>query len=158
MSEYRDHAKRRDSNNPERSPLTICEGPRERSHQAIGHWTWYKVEGEPGHVTRFVSAYAPTGGKSSGPKSNYKQQVRYIQQRGLRTNPIKMFWDDLCQALRQWRERGDRIILMMDANNNVFNGRLKKKLKEANIEMKEAVHSCCSQARSENAQKRLRPD
>ena len=52
-----------------------------------------------------------------------------------------MFWDDLCKALSQWRERGDRIILMMDANNNVFNGRLTKKLKAANIEMKEAVHT-----------------
>ena len=41
-----------------------------------------------------------------------------------------MFEDDLVTVMEQWRARGDRIILMMDANNNVFNGRLSKKLKE----------------------------
>ena len=82
-----------------RGPLLQFVKDQGNDHTKLGRWTWYKVEGEPGHVTRFVSAYAPTGEKSSGPKSNYKQQVRYIQQRGLRTNLIKMFWDNLCKAL-----------------------------------------------------------
>ena len=50
-----------------------------------------------------------------------------------------MFEDDLVTVLEQWRVRGDRIILMMDANNNVFNGRLTKLLKDK-LEMCEAVH------------------
>ena len=50
-----------------------------------------------------------------------------------------MFEDDLVTALEQWRTRGDRIILMMDANNNVFNSRLTKLLKDK-LEMCEAVH------------------
>ena len=106
----------------------------------LGRWSWYKVEGEPGHITRFVSAYAPTGSDgNSGPKSNYKQQYRYIQEKGLRTDPITMFWDDLCEALQQWRERGDRIVLMMDSNNCVHGGKFTKRLKD--LGMKEAVHT-----------------
>ena len=52
-----------------------------------------------------------------------------------------MFCDDLCDTLELWRSQGDRIILMMDANDNVFKGKLSKRLAEQPIEMKEAVHS-----------------
>ena len=77
-----------------------------------------------------MSVYAPTGSnRSSGPKSNYKQQHRYIQEKGLRTDPITMFWDDLCKALRQWRECGDMIVLMMDSNNYVHSSKHTKRLK-----------------------------
>ena len=52
-----------------------------------------------------------------------------------------MFRDDLCAVLRQWRGLGDRIILMMDANDKVLDGTLSKMLAEEDIEMREAVHS-----------------
>ena len=51
-----------------------------------------------------------------------------------------MFCDDLCEVLKTWRSKGDRIILMMDTNENVFNGKLSKRLADDLIEMKEAVH------------------
>ena len=51
-----------------------------------------------------------------------------------------MFCDDLCEVLKTWRSKGDRIILMMDANDNVFSGKLSKRLAEEPIDMKEAVH------------------
>ena len=51
-----------------------------------------------------------------------------------------MFCDNLCDVLKTWRSMGDRIILMMDANDNVFNGKLSKQLADNLIEMKEAVH------------------
>ena len=52
-----------------------------------------------------------------------------------------MFRDDLCAALRQWRAIGDRIILLMDANDKVFDGLLSKELMADGIELREAVHS-----------------
>ena len=90
--------------------------------------------------TRLITAYAPVGGKNSGDKSYYKQHLRYIYLKSLRTNPFQMFCDDLCDVLQLWRSQGDRIILMMDANSNVYNGKLSKRLAQEPIGMREAVH------------------
>ena len=71
-----------------RGPLTQFVKDQGNDHRKLGRWSWYKVEGEAGHITRFVSAYAPVGSRGgSGPKSNYKQQEQYIQEQGLRTTP-----------------------------------------------------------------------
>ena len=52
-----------------------------------------------------------------------------------------MFRDDLCAVLKQWRSLGDRIVLMMDANDNVLNGHIAHALADERIELKEAVHA-----------------
>lgn len=52
-----------------------------------------------------------------------------------------MFRDDLCTVLRQWRDRGDRIILLMEANNKVFDGLMNKEMVADDIKLQEAVHS-----------------
>ena len=41
-------------------------------YTGLGRWSWFKLEGEPGHCTRVVTAYAPTGSKSSGTLTYYK--------------------------------------------------------------------------------------
>ena len=120
-------------------------------HTGLGRWSWYTMEGEHGVRTRIISAYAPVGGKDSGPESYWKQHLRYIQNKSLNATPFNMFCDDLCEVLKTWRSRGDRIILMMDANDriilmmdandNVFNGKLSKRLADELIEMKEAVEA-----------------
>ena len=92
-------------------------------------------------MTRIVTAYVPCGSRASGDSTYYKQQLRYIQHHSLRTDVKKMFRDDLCAVLRQWRALRDRIILMMDANERVLDGTLSGMLAEEGIEMKEAVHS-----------------
>ena len=66
----------------------------------LGRWSWYRIQGEPGWRTRIVTAYAPTGNKDSDFGSYYKQILRYIQKKGLRTNPKAMFREDLCRELR----------------------------------------------------------
>ena len=55
-----------------------------------------------------------------------------------------MFREDLCAILRQWRARGERVVLTMDANANVVDGVLSKMLAKDNIKLKEAVHSVTS--------------
>ena len=111
-------------------------------HTQLGRWSYYLLEGAPGHKTRVITAYAPCGSSSSGLSTNWKAQQRYIQQHGIRTrDPKQMFEDDLCAALRQWREQGDRLILMMDANENVYSGKFGQRLSEEGIDLKEAVHA-----------------
>ena len=85
-----------------------------------------------------MSAYAPTGSKASEDASYWKQSLRYIKKKGLKTNPKTMFREDLCKALKNWREAGDRIVLMIDANENVTDHILARMLAE--IGLQEVVH------------------
>ena len=113
-------------------------------HTHLGQWSWYCLEGEPGHSTRVVTAYAPCGSNASGVSTYFKQAKRCIQNTNLNTTPKKMFREDLCAVLQQWRARGERIVLMMDANANVVDGVLSKMLAKDDIQLKEAVHSVTS--------------
>ena len=107
----------------------------------LGRWSWYLLEGSPGHKTRVITAYAPCGGSQSREGTYYHHSLNYIRNKGLRTNPRDMFRDDLVEAIRQWRSQGNRIILMIDANENVLTGQLADSLAADEIDMVEAVHS-----------------
>ena len=75
-------------------------------HTHLGRRSWFRLEGEPGHSTRVVTAYAPCGSNSSGVSTYFKQAKRYTQNINLNTNPKKMFREDLYAVLQQWRKRG----------------------------------------------------
>ena len=53
---------------------------------------------------------------------------------------MKMFRYNACAVLKQWRSQGNRIILTMDANENVVNGVLSRRLAGNTIELKKVVH------------------
>ncbi len=55
-----------------------------------------------------------------GDETVYKQQERFIQTNGMRTNLKTMFRDDLLAVLRRWRAAGHQVILMIDANEHVL--------------------------------------
>ena len=121
------------------SSYVKCSGS---DHTGMGRWSYYLLEGEPGHKTRIVTAYAPCGSKSSGLSTNWMAQQRYIKNNGIQArNPNEMFWDDLCGALKGWRAQGDRLILLMDANDNVYSGNCTRRLAEEGIDLQEAVHA-----------------
>ena len=42
----------------------------------LGRWSWYKVEGEKGHKSYVITAYAPCGNATSKPRTYYKQHER----------------------------------------------------------------------------------
>ena len=69
------------------------------NHTGLGRWSCYQVEGEPGHKTYVITAYAPCGNAKVGDHTVYKQQERFIQEKGLKTNPKALFRDDLLQVL-----------------------------------------------------------
>ena len=64
--------------------------------------------------------------------------MRYIKKKGLKTNPKAMFREDLCNTLRTWRKAGDRIVLMIDANENVADHIQAGMLAELGLQ--EAIH------------------
>ena len=88
-----------------------------------------------------MTAYAPTGSAASRKETYYKQQERYIKTKGLKTNPKAMFREDLLSQLRKWRSNGDRVILMMDANEDVVDGVMCRQLSGEDLKMREVVHS-----------------
>ena len=114
-------------------------------HTGLGRWSYYLVEGSPGHRTLIVTAYAPCGrGEKSTLKNLSKvtqQHLRFIQHRGYDTDPKTMFREDLISFLMHWRKSGVRIILMMDANENVKTGELAQELRQDGLDMEEVVHA-----------------
>ena len=70
--------------------------------------------------------------------------MNYIWRKGLRTNPKTMFRDDLLGALQIWRNNGERVILMMDANEHVSDGKMCSQLRQSDIDMHPAVDSTTS--------------
>ena len=109
-------------------------------HTHLRRWSWYTLKGEPGYRTKVIAAYAPVGGSDSTFASNWKHQLRYIQNNNLSTTLFKMFGNNLCTLLKSWRRQGDRIILLMDTNDNMYKGKLSQRIADNLIELKEAVH------------------
>ena len=108
-------------------------------HTGLGRWSWYILEGAPGHKTRVITACAPCGDANSGESTVYAQHMNYIRHKGLRTDLKSIFRDDLLGALRIWRGNGERTIMMMDANEHVSDGKMCKQLRQSDIDMHPAV-------------------
>ena len=55
-----------------------------------------------------------------------QEQERYSRARGISTDPCDLFWDDLIRMrmIQSWRSAGDKVILMIDANECIYQGRL----------------------------------
>ena len=51
-----------------------------------------------------------------------------------------MFRDDLLDFIKSRRQKNKRVVLMMDANENMVTGVMSKELAQEGIDMKEAVH------------------
>jgi hypothetical protein len=63
--------------------------------------------------------------------------LRYIQIEGFEVSPRELFEQDFLWQLQVWRASGDRIILMMDANEHVLSGKLCRQLTRDGIDLRE---------------------
>ena len=96
--------------------------------RGLRRWTSVCLEGSPVHRTRIVSAYCLEKSRAKGWGRVYQQHLRYIQKHGLDTTPYTLYCDDLINQLTRWTSQGDRIILLMDANEHVLTGNLTSRL------------------------------
>ena len=110
----------------------------------LGRWSWFRV-GSPDRSTRIISAYRPTkpgNAKSSDTKAGwYKvwaQHSRYFRKRCVEGNPLQLFDRDLIHQMKEWRARGDEIILFIDANESVYDGSFSARLSSDPLLMSEA--------------------
>ena len=95
----------------------------------LGRWVSMRLVGEGDIVTRMVVCYNPCYNKT-GSKSTYQQHRRYFAQKEKDTTcPRKRFRQDLKKQLNTWREQGERLIVCMDANENIYKKALAKCLR-----------------------------
>jgi len=88
----------------------------------LGRWTSIMIEGKHGMKTRIVSAYRPCKSRS-GLETAYTQHLIYWDSMDRYEDPRNIFMQDLKQAILEWKEQGEQIILCGDFNtgdkNNV---------------------------------------
>ena len=78
-----------------------------------------------------VTAYQPCVTDPTHPISVYQQQQQVLCLQGQEDHlSVVAFQEELCAQLREWRESGDAILLMVDANEHVGTSPLQTKLWE----------------------------
>ena len=94
----------------------------------LGRWCWVLLEGKEGHKTYVLAAYQPCRSSTGDDRMTvWAQQRRYFRNRES-LHPIRAFRRDLLRLIRQWRENGDRVVLLLDANEDMDQGPLQRKL------------------------------
>ena len=72
----------------------------------------WKIYNYKGHSTRVAVAYAVGKSKPEGLSTVYQQEIRYIQENNLKTNPRRMFEVYFHAALMTWKEQGERLLVL----------------------------------------------
>jgi hypothetical protein len=86
----------------------------------MGRWSGYKFSTAINHHVNIVTVYQSV--LSEGLHSTYKQQQSKLRDMGqLHPQPRKQFLHDLKEVIMKWNEQGDRTIVLIDANDNLYN-------------------------------------
>ncbi len=90
-----------------------------KDDKGLGRWSVMTVQGD-GAWTRIVCGYNPCGNSKLNSSMTYQQHRRYFVtlQKDL-SCPRVRFRQDLVKVLKKWREEGDRLIVCMDANEDI---------------------------------------
>ena len=111
-------------------PLTssLDYGAEKMDKSGLGRWSVMTVQGE-GFKTRIVCGYNPCYNNNANSSTSYQQHRRYlINKRKDLTCPRTKFREDLIEQLSKWREEGDRLIVCLDANENIYTKSIGKEL------------------------------
>ncbi len=103
----------------------------------LGRWCWACLRGKQNQFLRVISAYWPC--KSNGPLSTYQQQMRFWSTCWMECCPRDQFLLDLKQAIRQWQDEGNFIILLANMNEDILSKDLQKFCQE--LQLVEAISS-----------------
>jgi hypothetical protein len=92
--------------------------------RGLGRWHSWIIQANPCHRTRLVVAYQVGRLRQKRPHTIYQQHIRYMQIKGISGTPRELFSSDFVNAILQWIEQGDRIVLFVDANEHILTGKL----------------------------------
>ena len=109
--------------------------------RGLGRWSWMTL-GSSSHRTRVLSVYCVGKRIVDGLGRVCQQHLRHIQTLSLRTLSYQLFKQDLVSQLREWARQGDRLIIMMDANEHILDDELGKLLvsPELGLDLEEISH------------------
>ena len=105
----------------------------------LGRWCWIGHKDKSGVMTRIIVAYQPSCTEARQFDTVYQQHRRYFRQRGNKQCPRRLFRDNLLAQLATWRAAGDRLILFIDANENINNGKLQRALRQPHIGLTDSL-------------------
>ena len=91
----------------------------DKGGDSYGRWSWTRFRGQDNRWLRVISAYRPC----HNPRdefSTYKQHLRLLPPGS--PEPRLAFIQDLRTQLSQWKDCGDLLIVMLDANEDVQRG------------------------------------
>jgi hypothetical protein len=110
-----------------------------RDDTGLGRWVVMTLKGAV--TTRIVCGYNPCGNDRPNSGTVYHQQRHYwVVKRKCLTCPRVKFWEDLLQQLGRWREQGDKLIVCLDANEDIYKKAIGKALTLVDgLAMKEVV-------------------
>jgi hypothetical protein len=112
-----------------------------RDELGLGRWVVLVFRGSHELVTRVVCGYCPCVSRKQATRSSYQQARRfYIQKEQDLTCPRIRFRQDLIAQLQHWRNSGDRIVVCLDANSDIYKKELGQALvSEDGLNMSEVV-------------------
>jgi hypothetical protein len=86
--------------------------------RGLGRWSYMKLNSNKKSLV-IVTAYRPC--VSHGPSTAWMQQWALLRQSSAKDpDPIKIFYEDLEKFLLSWKEQGSEIIVMLDANESIW--------------------------------------
>jgi hypothetical protein len=97
----------------------------------LGRWTWIKLgNGTP--TTRLLCGYLPCKpGRSSRGRTVWEQHKRFFESRGDFRYPSTIFVEDITNEIVKWRLAGEEVVLAIDANQDVYGGKLALALRDS---------------------------
>jgi hypothetical protein len=119
---------------------SLLQGGMEKDTTGLGRWVVMTLEGQ-GAKTRIVCGYNPCGNNKPNSGTTFQQHRRYfVTQKKEVACPRAKFREDLVAQLKKWRAEGDRIVVCMDANEDIYRKSLGKVLTDQEgLNMSEAV-------------------
>ena len=111
-----------------------------RDNSGLGRWSVMTIQGE-GFKTRILCGYNPCYNNNPNSSTSYQQQRRYfINKKMDLTCPRTKFREDLVDQLTRWREEGDKLIVCLNANENIYSKSIGKSLTDfKGLAMQEVV-------------------
>ncbi len=96
-----------------------------RDNLGLGRWTFMRFVGDEKIVTRMICGYSPCANKKKDSGTVYQQHCQHlINKLKDDTCPRAWFRKDLIFHMKKWWKEGERLILCIDANKNIYRGEL----------------------------------
>jgi hypothetical protein len=109
----------------------------------LARWTYMTLSGTNGELTMILVGYKPCRSPDTYLSSLYQiQQAYYTLASPDSTCPHRWFDSDLLSMLKEWRLAGRRLIVCLDANDHVYNSRLRWALtSDPDLNLREVIHT-----------------